>query len=393
MKISFVFPVSYKKNSSYFRYIESIVMLEDDIHRCYGIGFPRNYSFTDEPKKKMVLTKLTTRLSRLVVKPICKLFKLPKYYAYWVNIKMFDLLFSRKVANDSSSIVFTTPLLSKTVQMCKKKGKCVVVEAGNSEANREYTLISEEYAGFNIKNKYIYGNPMYKNTCLKSYELADRIIPISKVSFNTYKQTGLYDLKLELIPLTNTCFPITEQFNESRKKAFISTAYHSFIKGTHRLLLAWKKADISNIPLIIVGELHDDMQEFIAKYGPFNNVIFTGNINNLDIWYKDYEAVGILLSLSEGAVRVVPEMLSFGFPMITTIDASCDLVQDGFNGFIVNYKDEDIIIDKLHYFADDWSRTRPMQKNAIDTIRNIDTNNYSSTLVAYLRFLGRDNKC
>ena len=79
----------------------------------------------------------------------------------------------------------------------------------------------------------------YKNTIMKSYSIADSIITISKVSNQTYVDAG-YDInKFHLIPLTGTDLPSQPiDAIKGKKRAFISTAFHNFIKGTHRLLLA-----------------------------------------------------------------------------------------------------------------------------------------------------------
>ena len=78
------------------------------------------------------------------------------------------------------------------------------------------------------------------------------------------------------------------------------------------------------------------MKEFIKTYGPFQNVRYVGFQGDLRSWYQDYDAVGVLMSLSEGAGRTTPEMMSFGFPMITSPDATCDIVKDGETAISLN---------------------------------------------------------
>ena len=147
---------------------------------------------------------------------------------------------------------------------------------------------------YKINNKYIYGDPIYNNICKESFENADFIISISKVSLDTYRESG-YDLKkFKLISLAGTDFEKQKEIITGRKKrAFITTAFHSFIKGTHRLLLAWRKAEIRDIPLIIVGNLCEDIKQFIDENGPFDNVIFVGPQSNLAEWYLDLSLIHI----------------------------------------------------------------------------------------------------
>ncbi len=367
------------------KYLPMIKLLGEHLCRAYGRGFPMNYIISDEPLDKMYLQKLTGRIASFLVRPLCKIFKYPQYYSYLSNVLLSDLIFSKKVAYDKSKILFTSSLMYKTVEQAKKHGKTIVLEAGNSEPEREHRRIIEEYEKFNIKHKYIYGDPIFKNINLKSFELADYIVTISKVSENTYIEAGFDKNKMHLIPLTGTDFPIQKiEFNSEKPKAFISTAFHNFIKGTHRLLNAWEKANINDIPLIVVGRLCEDMREFVENFGPFDNVQFVGHRNDLKDYYKQFDAVGVLMSLSEGAGRTTPEQMSFGFPMIVSPDATCDLVKDGYNGFIVESTDEDGLAERLRYFAEDWSRVDELKENVIASVNHRTMQDWSIELGNYL---------
>lgn len=386
--VSFAFALSYGANGPKQKYLPAIKELGDSLCACYGISFPMKYEYSDEPLKKMHLTRVSTLLARYLVRPFGKVFNYPDYYTYWCNMRVFDALYSRKITKDKSKIVFTSPLLVKTVQRAKKAGKIVVIEAGNSEPKREHTRVKNDYEEFGINHRFIYGDPNYSKTCFETIELADYVISLSKVSLATYIDAGYPSNKFKLISMAGTDFekqPINS--NIGKKKAFISTAFHNFVKGTHRLLLAWKQAKIKDIPLIIVGRLSEDLQEFIEKYGPFENVIFTGTRTDIREWYKQFDAVGILLSLSEGAVRVTPEMMSFGFPMITSADASCDLVVNGENGYIVDPFDIEALSELLCSIDKDWNQIRPLSENAIRSVNNRTLYDYSIELGAFLKSL------
>lgn len=354
---------------------------ENKLCKLYGVGFPRSYKIKNEPIDKMILTKICTRIAYLVSK-ISNFIPVPKYYSYWVKMRLLDNFFAKKIAKDESGIIFTNPLFYKTVKSCKNAGKYIVVEAGNSEPEREYQRIKKEYDKYGIKHQYIYGNPKYKTAVIKSLEMADTIVAISRLSLKTYIDGGYNEKKFTLIPLTGSNFLINKVEKPKKQFAFISTAFHSFIKGTHILLNAWKMAEIKDMPLIIIGSICEDMKEFIEKYGPFENVIYMGKQNNLPEIYSNYNAVGILMSLSEGAGRVTPEMMSYGFPMIVSSDATCDVVKDGVNGFIVDSEEE--LINRLKWFNEDKSRFLSMTKSVADSLNNRTVRDYSEELGNYL---------
>lgn len=386
-KISIAFPLSYDDRGAHDKYVPMIEKIDDKIEKIYGIKKNKNcqYNFNHS---KLVLTRISSFISWHIVNKMQKVFQYPQYFTYLVNVNLFDIIMKNRVANDNSSLVFTTPLLKRTVKEAKKRGKKIVLEAANSEPIREFKRIDKEYREFNIVHRYIYGDEKYKDTCLESFKYADKIITISQVSKETYINAGYDSGKLHLIPMTGTDFKKKSEICYNNKnRAFISTAFHSFIKGTHRLLLAWKKANIEDIPLIIVGNLCEDIQEFIDQNGPFNNVIFTGGITNLSEWYEQYDAVGILLSLSEGAGRVTPEMMNFGFPMIVSPDATCDLVKNRYNGILVDPFDEKALIESLLYFASKWDRVHEMKNNVINSVSNRTLRDYSMELGEYLEKL------
>lgn len=370
------------------RYPKLMELLGDKLCCFYGQGMPRGKKLPDFLKGHVVTTKIPSRITGFVLSPILNWLHLPKYNKFLYNVKLLDFLIANKVAHDESDIILVSPLLPKTIERCKKNGKLIVVEAGNSEPEREHNRIMSEYKEFNIKHKYIYGDARFKNTCLKSLKLADKIITISKVSHETYLNAGYREEKLKLVPLTGTDMPLQAyEANVGKEKAFITTAFHNFIKGTQRLLLAWQKAGIKDIPLIVAGRLCEDLQEFVERYGPFDNVEFVGHQSNLRDLYITRDAVGVLLSLSEGAGRVTPEMMSFGYPMIVSPDATCDLIKDGYNGYIIEPTDVDAIAQRLKWFAEDWSRVHALRKNVLSSVEKRTMDDYSIELAAYLESL------
>lgn len=383
-KISICLPTVYSKS----RQIKILQELGDSLCKSYSFGFPRGYQYNDEPRERMYLTKIPSRITWLLVSPICSLFRLPKYYAYICRCRIFDWMVADKVAHDNSRLILTTTLLPKTIEACKKAGKYVIIEAGNSETVREYQRITSEYEIFGIKHKYIYGDRKFQMIHAEFVRnKVDKLICISKVSMNTYLDAGISKERIELIPLTGSPWEVVKTSEvESKPKAFITTGFHNFIKGTQRLLLAWRKAGITGIPLIIVGKLCEDMKEFIQRYGPFENVIYMGHLSveQLKSLYGTYSACGVLLSLSEGAVRVTPEMMTYGFPMIVSPDATCDLVVDGVNGYVVNPLDEDAVVLKLRWFSDDWSRVETMKDVVQDTLCQRTMEDYAKDVAVFL---------
>ncbi len=358
--------------------------LKDNVCAIYSAAQPHSSKVYEA---NVHLSSLPDRIGGIMGR-LAQYHLVPAYWAYWYKKRTLDLIFARKIARDGSSILYTSSLFKTSIKEAKRAGKRIVIREGNSEAKREYERIMAEYNAFGIKSKYVYGDKRFRDCRLECAQNADYVIAITEVSRQTFERAG-YDMnRFRLIPSNGTNWPIRiNETNSGKQRAFICTAFHNFIKGTHRLLLAWKRAQIEDIPLIIVGRICDDMVEFINKFGPFENVVFMGHQSNLIELYAKYDAVGILLSLSEGAGRVTPEMMSFGFPMITSPDASCDIVKDSFNGFIVEPTDEDAISQKLLYFAHNWERVHDMRNNVLNSVGNWTVKEHSLAIAKYLRSL------
>ncbi|MDX3775785.1 glycosyltransferase family 4 protein, partial [Chromatiaceae bacterium AAb-1] len=248
-------------------------------------------------------------------------------------------------------------------------------------------VLDAECLKYDIKYRHIFSSNYVVRSSSKSFELASKIVLFSNASKNSFLKRGF---EKDRICVINPGKPreFDNSFSEDKKYAFVSTAFHSLIKGTHKLLLAWREANIVDIPLIIVGELHEDMKEFLAKYGPFDNVQFVGS-QKIDNFYKQYNAVGILCSLSEGSPRAVLEYMANSFPVIVSPVATCDLVKHGENGFIADSVAE--IINALRTFSDNRELFRGMGESALSSINALPQQHYAEELVALFRELLDEN--
>lgn len=349
-------------------------LLGDDLCKFYGISYPQKATpaLPVHIQKKMCLSKIPV-IASWGIRKFCSFFNLPLYYGYLGAHIVFGYCIKRKLMKDEAQVVYLKPVPYLLVKIAKRAGKTVVIEAGEMHPYFTRDAILKEYSTFGINKRYIFTNKFSINSFAKSLSAADRIITISHTSHLTYTTRGIPEEKLKLISLSTPNIEIEPTIDINKKFVFLSTAHHSILKGTHRLLLAWKKANIKNMPLLIVGSIQDDLKEFLDKYGPFDNVHFVGP-QNIQTFYQNYNAVGILLSFSEGAGRSVIEYLRYGYPVIVSPQATADVAKNEVNGFIVNPLDEDLIIEKLSYFSSDFSNITRMRDNVLKSVsdRTVD---------------------
>lgn len=122
-------------------------------------------------------------------------------------------------------------------------------------------------------------------------------------------------------------------------------------KGIQYLISAYEllKRDYNDACLVIVGDgpLKDKLQEVCIEQN-IDDVIFTGWVSEKEkVIYYSIADVFVLPTLEDVWGLVVNEAMCCGLPIITTNAAGCsiDLVENGYNGFIVNSGD----VEQLYY--------------------------------------------
>lgn len=126
------------------------------------------------------------------------------------------------------------------------------------------------------------------------------------------------------------------------------------LKGAPHLLEAWKehikKYPNDSIILIGMGDAYNDLKQ---KFGDYNSVFLEGRIE-YDQVYKYYSIadVFILPTLQDNWSLVVPEAMSCGLPVATSIYNGCysELIKEGENGCVFDPLKKDSLLKALDYF-------------------------------------------
>jgi glycosyltransferase involved in cell wall biosynthesis len=108
-------------------------------------------------------------------------------------------------------------------------------------------------------------------------------------------------------------------------------------KGVPDLLEAWRRADLPDAELILVGPLTDGGAR---TFNPRNsNIRWVGAVGKHQVheWFRLSDAF-VLPSLSEGSANVIFEAMASGLPVITT-PSSGSVIRDGLDGLIVPVRD------------------------------------------------------
>lgn len=137
---------------------------------------------------------------------------------------------------------------------------------------------------------------------------------------------------------------------------FLFTGRMIKIKGVDHLLIAWqehiKKHPNDSLVLVGKGDLLDPLKK---QYSDNPSIYFEGHVEYDNI-YKYYAIadVYILPTIEDNWSLVIPEAMSCGLPVATSIYNGChsELIKDGINGFTFDtFKHETIIstLEKFHH--------------------------------------------
>lgn len=126
------------------------------------------------------------------------------------------------------------------------------------------------------------------------------------------------------------------------------------LKGAPHLLAAWKEhiKIHPNDSIILIG-MGDSFEELKRLYGSLSSVFLEGRVD-YDNVYKYYSIadVFILPTLQDNWSLVVPEAMSCGLPVATSIYNGChpELIHEGENGITFDTFNQESMVKALDYF-------------------------------------------
>lgn len=132
-----------------------------------------------------------------------------------------------------------------------------------------------------------------------------------------------------------------------------------------------------NIVALVVGggALEDELKAHCEKIGIKNNTKFTGEINNIQLYYKLMDILVLTSSWGESFPNVLLEAMASGTPVVATnVSAVPEIINEGFNGYMVDVGNYTQICDKVNGLIgnkDDYIAIANNGKNFVEKF-NID---------------------
>lgn len=279
----------------------------------------------------------------------------------------------------------------RSLNVSKKSGAVTIVERASSHPNTYEKLLQSEYGHWGIKIPPI--APAVKKRLLKELELADYITTPSDFAYQSMVENGIPENKLirlsfgadvEKLKVTQQRHPDPPAGGEGsiktkNKFTVLFVGQVGIRKGVPYLLEAWKKLDLKEADLYLLGEVEPVAESLLAPYRGLSSVHFEGYTDPGPYYQK--ADVFVFPSLEEGSALVTYEALSYGVPLITTFNSG-SVVTDGQEGYVVPIRNSDQIAQRLQMLCNNETLRGQMRAAAGGTGRCYSWQGYGDNLAA-----------
>jgi len=236
----------------------------------------------------------------------------------------------------------------------RKNVPCVLTTLNTHIDNVEQTL-AEERRRLGIDSPgYIHPRMLDRVHC--EIERATRIRAISELAKQSFVERGVSPDKIGVVlPAIDLEHfrPVTKQDDVFRVLAVLTIDPR---KGAYYLLQAFEKAAIPNSELVIIGATGDRWSRQMLQQ--FTSRLSNIRIQSADVLKDPIEAtygqasVFVHPALEDGFALAVAQALACGKPVITTSQTgAAQLIAEGQNGYVLECRDVDGLVDRLQHLA------------------------------------------
>lgn len=269
----------------------------------------------------------------------------------------------KEIKNNNKRVIcfnrpYKIPSISTIIQLYKffKDEKPEVVHSSGAEANF-HGVIAAKLAGvpkiiteeIGIPKHSLLAKIIFKGI----FKISNKVLGESfKVTENLREEYKISSSKVYLVPnFINPSFTLNTAIRNREFFRLVSISRLEPVKNIQSILhvIAKLKKEKENILLTIVGEgsQRQFLESLTEQLQIKENIIFTGYQSN-PIPYLIEADVYILTSLSEGASNSLLEAMSCATPSLSTnVGSAEEMINDGFNGFLVEPNEDNMLYSKL----------------------------------------------
>jgi len=270
----------------------------------------------------------------------------PEMYAWYANLWQAGVLRRWKPCDILHLMLHGTGVA--VARRAKREGSVVVVEPVNQHPQGMNEILGDETERLGLKTR----RALYRiqERQIEEAALSDFLLAPSRVVRDSFVMRGYDQHRTSVLPYAvdlTRFHPIAGQASSDKRFRVICVAQITPRKGQVYLLEAWKKLDLPNAELLLIGSLSHEMASVLRRYdGIFRHIPFVPNQQLFQ--YYGRSSVFVLPSLEDGFGCVSTEAMACGVPVVITASAgSSEIIEHGKDGFVVPARSPEAITEHL----------------------------------------------
>ena len=180
---------------------------------------------------------------------------------------------------------------------------------------------------------------------LEEYDLATLLLVHSECAAQTFLSAGIPQEKLFYLPLATD----VERFTPGTRPPIFRAIFTGALikrKGVHYLLEAWKRLNLKDAELLLLGTVHDEIKPALKEFAT-DNVKVVGFAKRPEDYLRQ-SSVHVFPSTCEGSAKTTYDAAACGLAQISTREAG-DVVVDGENGLVIPANDVDALAAAIEH--------------------------------------------
>ena len=241
----------------------------------------------------------------------------------------------------------------RTLRAAKRGGAVALLERNYAHPRHSREILETEYAAAGIR----WPGPSWPGlsrydhwvreltVALDEFDEADVVLVPAEFTRDTMVARGVPAEKIRVLPRGVDAERLRPGSRAPRPFRALFVGQVCLRKGIRYLLEGWRRLGLRDAELILVGSVHEEARDLLARYRDVPGLRAEGFARDIAPHYAAASAF-VLPTLDEGSAKVTAEAMAAGLPVITTPEAG-SLVVDGESGFLVPARDTESLTERL----------------------------------------------
>jgi glycosyltransferase involved in cell wall biosynthesis len=342
-------------------------------------------------RQSAIPTRLLRLLARDPVRLLGSILGRPEYYS--LKKKRLDAVTARLLERAPCDLFHSwSGDCLESLKVCNRKGVATVLEIPTWHRNkgRPKPYITRDElmkAEAPFPQGFLHRLRVSRQRVLEEYDRADLILVLSEKARETFLVAGIAPEKLFLLPRGVD----VDAFRPAPPPPIFRVGFAGALirrKGVHHLLRAWKRLNLPNAELLLIGQRHAEIEGALREFA-LPNVRQTGFVRDVGRLLSTC-TIHAFPSECEGSAKVTYEAAACGLAQISTREAG-DVVVHGETGLVIPPNDPDALAGAIEHLYRHPALSARMGARARERVeREFTWAHYRDRLrLAYSRALGR----